>query len=140
MDDTAAVTAEEVVEVAPGYEKFTTKANKDDNARILTMEYHIGETLEEASEKFGDEVVLNLFGAQLIVQVQAAIRRKMNNKDGDPVLDDGAIVEYIANEYKPGIRTARAGTTKIDTLVKAYGKMTAEKKAEFLALLTAPGE
>ena len=139
MADEATATEEvatEQEEKRPGYEKFTTKASKDENARSLTMEYHIGETVEEATEKFGDEIVLNYFGAQLVVQIQAAIRRMMNPKEEGKHYTDEKIIDYITNEYKPGVKTGRVGVTKIDSLVKKFKGMSPEKQAEFLAKLS----
>jgi len=101
-----------------------TSANAEPGARSIEVEYDFGKDLEDAVEKFGDEVVFQTFIAQAKVNLQAMIRRRLNKNETDE--------EILAavSEWKP---TFRAVTRKspLEKMEEILAKMSPEERQAF---------
>jgi len=127
----------EVGSEQPGVETFTTKADKTEGAREITVSWNLGKDVNEAIEIFGAEVVKNMFDKAIVVAVQANIRRMLGatNEDGSTKYSDKAIINYVHNEYKPGVRTAReGGTASMDKLIAKLMKLPLEERKKLLGI------
>lgn len=114
-------------------EEFKTTESQADGARDIKLSYDFGHDLDAAAEKFGDDVVMANFVKSARISCQARVRDLL--KAGKT---DGEIQAYVANEWVPGLKTARVQTSTAEKLIKAFGKMTAEDQARILSSLTNP--
>jgi hypothetical protein len=114
-------------------EKFMTSESGEKEARKIELTYDFGDNLDAAAEKFGDDVVMDAFVKSAKIQLQARVRDLM--KAGKT---DAELMEYVQNEWVPGLKTARVQVSTAEKLIKAFGKMTAEDQARILAAMTAP--
>ena len=136
MSDEAGATAVETKE-QPGVASFTTKADKTEGAREITIEWNIGKDLSESAEIFGETVVHGMFEKAIIVAAQANIRRMLSaqNEDGSQKYSDEAIVNYVHTEYKPGVRAAReGGSAAMEKLIAKLMKMTPEQRKALIGV------
>lgn len=132
--------AENEVKENPGVEEFETSADKSEGARKITLTYNFGKDLDEAVQLHGAEVVYGMFVKSLKIAIQANVRRMMaaTKEDGTLEYTDEAIKNWVENEYKPGVRTARVpAEQKLEKMVASLLKLSPEKRAEILAKLTA---
>jgi len=111
-------------------ETFKTAESKEEGARSLELGYDFGDTLDQASEKFGDDVVMDNYKKSARISVQTRIRDLM--KAGKT---DDEIREYVEKEWVPGLKTARVQVSTAEKLLKAFSKMPAEEQALILAAL-----
>ena len=112
--------------------KINAKASEADGARELTIEYNLGENLDEAVQLYGKEVVHQNFVADTVVKIQGIMRRLMGGKEPK---NDKEIVAFFA-EWKPVLKSAR-GKSQLDKTKDAYGKLSDEEKKVLLAQLKA---
>jgi len=105
--------------------------------REATVEYNIGEDLNEAINLFGDAVVYSAFKQSAVIDVQAVIRR---------MLEAGKSEEEIQNylsSYKLGVRTTSGGGRRdsykaaLEALLSASPEEREAKIAEIRAKLAA---
>jgi hypothetical protein len=116
---------DESADTQPGIETFSTAASKEKDARKISITYIFGKDLEEAVELHGAEVVYGMFVKSLKIAIQANVRRMLEEmkEDGSAKYDDEAIQNFVQNEYKPGVRAARAtGEKGIASLVSKIKK------------------
>lgn len=111
--------------------------------RKLSVMFDFGSTLDDAVEKFGEEVVFAGFVASATIDLQNYIRTKLEApaKDADgKVIPDGGFAQTDAEiesdfaSWKPGIKT-RERVSPLDKVKKLLGGMSAEQKAALLASL-----
>ena len=133
---------------ADGTDKFETSVVEGkevktlvEAARKIELEFNFGETLEEAIELYGKEVVFSAYVASAKVDAQALVRRYL--KSNVPAVEgvsterpytDDEIAAKLAS-WKPGVKTDRGTTSVADQAEKILGKMTDAQKAEFLKKL-----
>ena len=94
----------------------------------VTIMYDFGENLADASAQFGEEVVFTNFRQAAKIALQARMRNRME-KGGD--------VNALTTLWKPGIQMERATVDPMTAAKNAFGKMSAEERAEFLATFAA---
>ena len=122
---------EQTTETPENPNEISVKSNKTD--REVTFERDFGSTLEQATEMFGADVVLNLFKQQAVIRAQAAARSVLDNPEKS--VEDAA--EAGAN-YVPGAkRVGGGGRKKTDPIAAlkaqvASGEITAEEMIEKL--------
>lgn len=120
-------------------------ATLKDSDRVVEVEYDFGETLEQALELFGEEVVFSRFKAAAVVDLQALIRRNMQpktDKEGkvteEPKTDEE--IQQIVSEWKPGIKqvTRKSPQEKIKALME--GMSDEDREALLAGLLEGEDE
>lgn len=105
--------------------KITIKDGRGQDARSITVDYPIGETLQENTKTHGEDIVNRLFVAKAKIEAQDAARRML--KAGKSEKD----IQNALSEFKLGQRQSTKKSAK-DKALDAYQKMTAEEKAEFV--------
>lgn len=121
----------ETAEVMEG-QTITTKASKDADSRSITLpDPFLGE-LEELEEKYGKEIVAEAARAQLRVKFQAAVRSllKANKSDEE--------ISSTMSSWKPGDKLGLGGDPQA-MILKNFGNMTPEQRAQLIAQLSAIG-
>lgn len=121
----------ESTEVMEG-QTITTKASKDADSRSITLpDPFLGE-LEELEERYGKEVVAEAARAQLRVKFQAAVRSllKANKSDEE--------ISSVMASWKPGDKLGLGGDPQA-MILKNFGNMTPEQRAQLIAQLSAIG-
>jgi len=111
--------------------------------RTVECEYNFGETVEEAIELFGKEVVFSAFLAAAKVDAQSLVRRKL--KTNVPAVEGvsaerpytDAEIQEALSQWKPGVKAERAAASVTDKAEALLTKMTEAQKAEFLEKLMA---
>lgn len=109
--------------------KVTTRAPKKD--KELEVEYDFGASLDEAKEKFGDEVIFSNFKQSAVISLQGIVRRHLDKGE----LTDEQIREKVA-AWKPGVAIVKTSDKKAIVLA-AFGKMSEEEKKALLEQLLA---
>lgn len=119
--------------------KVSAKLSNSD--RSVEVEYNFGETLAEAVELFGEEVVFSRFKAAAVVDLQALIRRGLTpktDKEGNEIESAKTDEEIAASvaEWKPGVKqvTRKSKAEKIKDLV---ADMSDEDREALLASIMA---
>lgn len=89
-----------------------------------------GKTLDEVVALYGEDKVLELFNGKLIIDFQGAVRGMAERGRSDD-----EIREVMAN-WKPG-QKVNTPVSPQQAILKNFGSMTPEQKAELIAQLTA---
>jgi hypothetical protein len=95
-----------------------------------TVEYPIGDTLEENRKSHGDEVVNRLFVAKAKIEVQDMVRRMLAQGKSQKEIQDAAS-KFILGQ-KQTAKKSQAEKAK-----ELYAKMSPEEQKEFLKELKA---
>jgi len=118
---------------------INAKAGTDDEAPSASVSFDFGDNLNEAQEKFGDDVVFSRFVAAATVDIQALIRRhlkaptdKDGNSTGEPKTE--AEIQAIVADYKPGTST-RVRVSAAEKANRAIEALSPEEKAALLESL-----
>lgn len=90
-----------------------------------------GLSLEELIEKYGEEKIKELAVAQFVVKFQAAIRTMAENGRAD---ED---IAQTMSTWKPGDKISEEKLTTEQKILKNFGNMTPEQRAELMAKLAA---
>lgn len=102
----------------------------DHAGKSASVQYDFGSTLDEMVEKFGENVVYGVALDQLVIRLQALIRRLLESEDFSQDK-----LEKAADDWKPtvggGVRKSAA--EKVSDLL---GKMSPEQRQALLASLT----
>ena len=106
---------------------IAAKAGTSDDAPSASVEYDFGDTLVEASENFGDDVVFSRFVSAATVDLQALIRRNLTLEE--PKTEEE--IQAIVAEWKPGVSTRK----RVSAAEKASRAVDALSDAEKAALL-----
>lgn len=107
-------------------EQITAKLPK--TGKETAINYDFGDNLEDATAKFGEEVVFSNFKRCAVITAQAGMRRMM---------EAGKSQEEIQNTYdtwKPGVALVRT-VDPVGALMAKFGKMSDEEKANLLQML-----
>lgn len=127
----------------PGVETFTTKADKNEGSREITISWDLGKDVNETVEKFGAEVIHGMAKKALIVAAQATVRRMLvaMKEDGSgPKFSDDEIRNWVFTQYKPGVRQAREGggsSKAFEAALAKLAKMSPEDREKLFAELAA---
>ena len=121
----AAKTTTEAPKEATSIIEFSAKSNKPEFAgRIYTGEFDLGKDCKEAVQKFGTEIVYNLFRQKAIVHLQDIARRGIAQKNTDE-----EITATVAScDFKTAVR--KVGAKKKDALDTITDQFTAGKITE----------
>jgi hypothetical protein len=85
-----------------------------------TFDYNLPDSVEDAVEEFGEDVVLSIINQQVKIKVQAAARIKMQQgKANDEI-------QKWAGTYKPGLAAERK--SNLDRIAEAMAKLTPEER------------
>lgn len=126
-----AIEAVETSEIVEG-QTITTKASKEADSRSITLpDPFLGE-LEELEEKYGKEVVAEAARAQLRVKFQAAVRSLLRANKSDEEISS------VMASWKPGDKLGLGGDPQA-MILKNFGNMTPEQRAQLIAQLSAIG-
>jgi hypothetical protein len=102
------------------------------NDREWTGSYDFGANLDEAKEKFGEDVVFSSYVSAQTIRAQAVVRSLLEAGK----TDDEIAVELAA--WKPGVQRTRSIDPQAAILAK-WSSMSQEDKAAFLAKLQQAG-
>jgi hypothetical protein len=114
---------------------------KPEGHRKLSVMFDFGASIDEAVEKFGEDVVFAGFVASATIDLQNYIRTKLEAvaKDADgKVIPDGGFaqtdveIEFDFASWKPGIKT-RERVSPMDKIKKLLGGLSAAQKEALLA-------
>lgn len=117
--------------------KARYQVKDDDNNAVLdaegapiwkdcTIQYDFGDSLEDAVDKFGADVVFSNFVANSKVAVQGIMRSKM--KAG---LTEEAIQDFMST-YKIGMVVEKTQVNPLDAVKAAFATWSPEKQREYL--------
>lgn len=96
-----------------------------------SVSYDFGSSVDEAIDKFGEDVVFGIYLDQAVIRLQAIIRRHLADKDGfDQKKLDAAVAAW---KPKVGGGVRKSAVEKANDLLD---KMTDQQRAELLAKLT----
>lgn len=105
-----------------------TVSAKQKDGPETSVEYNFGDTLEEAVELFGADVVFSRFKGAAVVDLQAMIRRLQ--KAGKT---DKEIQEHCA-QWKPSVgRASGPRKTKEERLAELLSQMSPEERKRAIA-------
>lgn len=112
---------------------MTVSARTEKSDRVVSTTYDFGSNLDEAVEKFGENVVYGVFLDQATIRLQAMLRRCIT----DEVADKEIAAKVEAWKMTVGGRERRSAAEKVQDLL---GKMSPEQKAELLKSLRTAGK
>lgn len=92
----------------------------------VSVEYDFGDTLAEAVEKFGEEVVFTRYKAAAVIDLQALMRNMIRAQKSEDEIREAV------SEWKPGVRQLK-GKSKEERARELLGKLSAEERAAILA-------
>ena len=101
-------------------------ATKDDNT--ATVSYDFGENVQEACDKFGEDVVFAGFTKSAKITAQSAIRRYLTAG----VDEEG--IQGKMDAWKPGVALERV-TDPVAAIKSKFANMDADQQAEIIKLL-----
>ncbi len=109
---------------------------KDDEGNVVdsvnaTIQFNLGEDLEEAVKLFGEEVILSLFRQTAVIKAQSQLRACLKAEK-----DEEGIAAHFAT-WKPGIAVARVPKDAKAEGRKAFERMNAEERVSYLEELQA---
>lgn len=111
-------------------ESISAKLSEQKDDEAVAVNYDFGDSLEDAVERFGEEVVYSRFKAAAVVDLQALIRRGIKAKK------DAKQIQADADEWKPGVKRVSRKSSE-DRIKESFSKMSAEDRAALLAQLQA---
>lgn len=101
---------------------MTVKTTSKKTSREMEVEYDFGSNLQEASAKFGEDVVYGKFLDSAIIALQAAVRTAL-----DANKTEAEVLEKVA-KWKLGIVNRTPGTTSVDKAVATIVKLPEEQR------------
>ena len=105
--------------------QVSAKVGKD--GKPFSVDYKLGETVEELVKQFGEAVVVNNCRAAIIVALQGVIRGALaKNKKPEEIKE-------LVSKWKPGSR--QPATPPQEKLKAQFGKLDAETRKALLAEL-----
>ncbi|KKK50618.1 hypothetical protein LCGC14_3123230 [marine sediment metagenome] len=91
-----------------------------------TVQFDVPETLEEAKERWGEDVVYSRFKASTVIDLQSGMRGVIRADDFS-----ADKLQLYAESWKPGVKTR--GRTKDERLIDALDALSDEDRAELLS-------
>ena len=98
-------------------------AKKGKDGEPTSVMYDFGDNLAEMTKLFGEDVVYNEAKKQMIVGLQAGIRR---------CIETGRVATDFAAKWKPGEKTAGVAVDPLKAALAALAGMDPEEKEQFL--------
>ena len=114
-------------------EKYSAKTSDSDSVEV---EYDFGDNLQDAVEKFGEDVVFSRYKASAVIDLQSFIRGKIRQQmsaegfSGD--LDTDAIQEAVS-EWTLGVKAQRSAKSAEEKARDLLARLPAEVRAQLLA-------
>lgn len=105
--------------------EITANKSVDGDERSATIATDLGDSLQDAVAKFGEEVIFSNYKRAVTITAQAAMRRMLEQN-----LDQDTITNKMAS-WKPGVALDRS----VDPVAALKAKMATMSKAEKKALL-----
>jgi len=105
-----------------------TEITAKKNENTATVTYDFGDNLEDAREKFGDEVVFSHFVSKAKITAQAAIRRYLESG-----VDEDTIQEKM-QDWQPGVSLERT-VDPVAAVMRKFSSMTADDQAALIESL-----
>ena len=119
MGDVGITYSKEVVVTDP--ETGETKRSKE---AIGQVTYNMPDSVEEAIQRFGEEVALDLLNANLLIRIRAVAKG----------CDSVDAAQGVLNSWIPGVsRERESGGVSMKAIAAAFKGLSAEKRAEILA-------
>ncbi len=120
--------------------EITTRAGKEDDARVIKVSPPYPATFDEKVEYLGQAVAESMIDQAFVLAVQAKVRpmlKAIETKDGEDFekYSDEDIIDAAAG-YKPGVKTVRTGDKK-SKIIKDFGSLSEEDREALLAELRA---
>jgi len=108
----------------------------DESRAPITVPFEPGESLNEATERYGEEVVFTRYKSAVIIDLQAFMRglMKATDENGNPKWTDEQISQKCA-EWKPGVK--KAPKSKLEKAEDLVEDLDAEQIEALLAKLKA---
>ena len=107
--------------------QVTAKKKIGDEDKEAVIAFDFGENIEDASAKFGADVVFTNFRASAKITAQAAMRR---------YLEAGLSADQVAEKmkaWKPGVALERAAVDPVKAILAKWGTMSKEEKTKLLS-------
>jgi hypothetical protein len=122
----------EISVAAPKTSTGVDENGKKIGYRELSVSFNYGETLEEACEMVGEDVVFSSYISSGNIDAQNFIRTRLEakNEDGSYTHTDEAIVAAFAG-WKPGVKT-RERVTPMDKIKKLLAGLSDSQKEALL--------
>jgi len=105
--------------------EIIVSAGRDKDARKVSLNYPIPETVEACMAEFGEEAVYNVFLSRLKVGIQDCARKMLKEGKTD------AEIQVVVDAYRPGVRRSTAATP-LDKATKLLGGMSEEDRAALI--------
>lgn len=71
--------------------------------QVFTVNYDIPETIQEAVNKWGEEVVYSRFKQSLVIDIQSKIRGEIKKDNATPETVQEAVSQYTPDVKRPGV-------------------------------------
>jgi hypothetical protein len=112
--------------------KLSVTATKEINGekKQATVEFEVGDNVEESIKMFGAEVVNSGFIADAVIDLQAFLRRRIEKGE------DQAVIAQAATGWKPGVKMPRV-SDPVGALMAKFPTMTKEEQAAIINQLKA---
>lgn len=125
MGDTYPTTYQHSYKENKAMVEITANKSVDGDERSATIATDLGDSLQDAVAKFGEEVIFSNYKRAVTITAQAAMRRMLEQN-----LDQDTITNKMAS-WKPGVALDRS----VDPVAALKAKMATMSKAEKKALL-----
>lgn len=109
----------------------------DDASPPVTIEYDLGNNLQDAVKKFGEEVVFSHWKSSATIAVQSRMRAAMKEDVEAGRKPSADKVAKALADYKIGVK--KPGVSKVEKAKKYIGEMSDEEKKALLAELQGKG-
>ncbi len=105
--------------------------------KSATVEFNFGESLEEAVELFGAEVVFSSFKKAQVVSLQSAMRKKLEAGVEADLVSEALFSPAEGVAWKPGVARVRAGKSVQAKAIEEFGAMSEADQNAFIMNLKA---
>lgn len=105
--------------------------------RELEVDFEFGNTLQEAIDLFGEEVVYSNYKKSAVIALQALVRRNLD-KDGEKQMSEEDIIKAVG-EWKPSVARI-IGASQKEALFTKIEKLSDEDRKALIAKLLGPSE
>lgn len=110
-------------------QQIDAKVTAGDRAgAVFTANIDLPETIDEAREKWGDEITFSHLNANIVIAAQGAMRALIRKDTATP-----ETVQVGMADWKPGVK-ARGKSAK-EKAMDLFSSLSPEEKAELLAEL-----
>lgn len=104
-------------------------AKTKEHPELVTVQYELPETLPELVSKFGEEVVANAASAQLVINLQAFMRRHIDKPQAE--------LQELVTQWQPGTRSPSVKKSAFERASGAIANLSPEERQALLARLQA---